>query len=158
MRRACLLLATWLGAGLVALSAREGQSAQPLLVQLPPGTASELTRIVYWTTGPNGGVGAQMDGRRGTDVYPLPTVGASHVKAVIYVPGFELATLDLPIPVPAETAVAINLRRLAAIPFSARIVEPATRTFANLLVRGGFTAVWICSFFNQPACLPPTPP
>ena len=68
-RRACLLLATWLGAGLVALSAREGQSAQPLLVQLPPGTASELTRIVYWTTGPNGGVGAQMDGRRGAAMH-----------------------------------------------------------------------------------------
>jgi len=90
--------------GLVLASAGQDKGSQYLprvSLALPSGVASETAQINYFMTGPFGGSGGFVRTEKNRNTYDIEASVDGHpaasIKIIAYLPGCEIATLDIPV-------------------------------------------------------------
>lgn len=79
---------------------------------------------------------------------------AESLKVIIYNPGYQVETLDFPsLTTVQERGVDLQLKPLATVPFSGRVLLPDHLRTDEMRVDVSHSAFWECEFFDLMDCL-----
>jgi hypothetical protein len=139
----CLFLSSWVWADYeVTLPAH--QDPVPL-------------EIDYWLTGPFGGQGGRVNGETGHDRYRIPTTvkgqKAEGLKAVVFSPGCEFATINVPSIEASSRKAEFDCAKVPFLSLAGRL--PKKDRGNPVEVTLNLNASWICAFYGLGDCMIP---
>lgn len=140
-------------------------------ILLPPDIPSESVQIAYYLVGPFGGSRSYTDKKEGLQAYEIPTSEpsemielnqsleretgrkagsgpATQIKIIVYAPGCEIETFDLPLTPDSRVEEQFDCQPVAMVPLSGQIEpeELVRGKKAELIVT--YEATWSYKFFN----------
>jgi hypothetical protein len=145
-----VLLAGW-AAGARAQPEIPQQQIPEVSLYLPADVAAETVQINYFMTGPFGGYGSFVRTEQGRALYEIPAgvdgKPAANVKIIAFIPGCEIATLDIAMQGISETRT-LGCRALGTIRLHGRILPAALAQGPGSEVKVIYVADWDHAFFG----------
>jgi hypothetical protein len=133
-------------------------TSRPLQVRLPQTVDTTNLTILYCLKGSFGGYYSFVRTKTGVREYEIDTSYkgqlAESLKMIIPSPGYQVETLDFPaLATVLERGVDLQLKPLATVPFSGRVLLPDRLSSDEIRVDVSHSAFWECEFFDLMDCL-----
>ncbi len=159
MRRIFIAIAVFCILVALNVSAQEQATpvSQPFKVRLPETVETKYLSIIYSLKGSFGGYYGYVQIMTGVRSYEIDTSyegqPAESLKVIIYSPDNQVETLDFPhLTAVRERDVEVQLKPLATVAFSGRVLLPAHLSSDEVIVDVIYTPFWKCDFFDLMDC------
>lgn len=124
----------------------DAQSNPPsIMLRLPPNIGSETVHINYFMVGSFGGYGGYVTAEKGRVSYDIPASvngkPAESVKVIAYLPGCEIAKLEVPMQGGSE-ARTIPCKPLGSLTLHGKILRFPTPVSSNMEIETNYLAPW----------------
>jgi hypothetical protein len=139
---------------LLAVGFSWAQEAEPASfeIRLPPEIRSEQVQARYYLTGLFGGYGDSVKAEAETNVYLIGTSvhhqAAESLKVILYAPGCQIVTIDVPSLSESEKTKEISCEDLPSITFNGRVELPEPLRTRPYEVEINYIAYWAHDFFG----------
>jgi hypothetical protein len=149
-----LALFLLMGLPLLFGEAGRGQHEEPapFEIRLPPEIRSEQVQARYFLTGPFGGLGSFLKAEPEQNVYLIGTSvnhqAAETLKVILYAPGCQIVTIDVPSLSESEKTEEIPCEDLPSITFNGRVELPEPLRTRPYEVEIKYMAYWAHDFFG----------
>jgi len=138
-------------AGAAAQQEISQQQIPEVLLYLPADVVPETVQINYFMTGPFGGYGSFVRTEQGLVLYEIPAgvdgKPAANVKIIAFIPGCEIATLDIAMQGASQTRT-LGCSSLETIRLQGRILPAALVQGPGSEVAINYEADWDHAFFG----------
>ena len=129
---------------------QENDQADRFEIRIPPAIRKRDAQLRYFLTGPFGGYGEAARRVEAGFVIPTRVEGepAEHLKAVIYVAGCQLVTLDIGSIRDFNGAADFICNELPAFTLKGKIILPEDPARQSYFVEANYMAYWAHNFFG----------
>lgn len=155
MKALFIVVATFVFAAAQIVNAQERRTSgeRSFSLRVPRAVDTTDLSIRYFLTGTFGGYGSFVRTKPGVREYAIDASyegkPAETLKAIIHCPGYGIELLAVPSPVaPSGMNVSVELKPLASIPLSGRVMLPEGRSVTDFGVEVWYLAYWGHEFFG----------
>jgi hypothetical protein len=146
---ACLLIAIMMPFGIECGDAQS--TLRTIMLRVPSDIGSETVQINYFMIGPFGGYGGYVTAEKGRVSYDIPATlngkPAESVKIIAYLPGCEIAKLEITMQSESE-ARTIPCKPLGSLPLHGRMLHFPASESSGIEIQANYLAPWDHQFFG----------